>query len=181
MTPKNQPDYVYLRHVPLRKVHLFTMIQVVCFAILYAIKSADHEIKIVFPIMVVAIVGVRKLFDYFPKLFTQQELSWLDDIMPQEHKKVKDDIRHERSRHQSAVSNGSNSQKGASYSEKGASNSGILDFAKPVSMSRTTSKAIERVQNGELKSRHQSGASVKVHIKDLPTHTDDLDNSPFNE
>ena len=38
MTPKMQPDYVYLRHVPLRKVHLFTIIQMICFALLYAIK-----------------------------------------------------------------------------------------------------------------------------------------------
>lgn len=28
MPPKYQPDYNYLRHVPLNKVHLFTMIQV---------------------------------------------------------------------------------------------------------------------------------------------------------
>ena len=28
MPPKYQPDYHYLRHVPLRQVHLFTFIQV---------------------------------------------------------------------------------------------------------------------------------------------------------
>ena len=28
MPPKHQPDHVYLRHVPLKKVHLFTIIQV---------------------------------------------------------------------------------------------------------------------------------------------------------
>ena len=28
MPPKYQPDYIYLRHVPLRRVHLFTAIQV---------------------------------------------------------------------------------------------------------------------------------------------------------
>ena len=38
--------------------------------------------------MVVAIVGIRKIFDFTPKLFSQRELSWLDDIMPQEERKV---------------------------------------------------------------------------------------------
>ena len=38
--------------------------------------------------MVVAIVGVRKLFDYFPGLFSQRELSWLDDVMPEKDRKV---------------------------------------------------------------------------------------------
>ena len=28
MPPKYQPDYIYLRHVPLRRVHLFTLVQV---------------------------------------------------------------------------------------------------------------------------------------------------------
>ena len=28
MPPKHQPDHIYLRHVPLKKVHLFTLIQV---------------------------------------------------------------------------------------------------------------------------------------------------------
>lgn len=37
--------------------------------------------------MVAAIVFIRKSFDWF-KVFTQRELSWLDDVMPEEHKKV---------------------------------------------------------------------------------------------
>jgi len=45
-------------------------------------------VSIAFPIMVVAIVGIRKIFDFIPKLFSQRELSWLDDIMPQEERKV---------------------------------------------------------------------------------------------
>ena len=36
--------------------------------------------------MVAAIVFIRKSFDWF-KVFTQRELSWLDDVMPEEHKK----------------------------------------------------------------------------------------------
>jgi len=40
---------------------------------------------------VVALVGVRKLFDF--GLFTQQELKWLDDIMPESTKKKKEDAK----------------------------------------------------------------------------------------
>ena len=110
MPQKFQPDYIYLRHVKLLKgkastvwfntnralisqklnytsVHLFTVIQLICFGILYAIKSLK-TVSIAFPIMVVAIVGIRKIFDFTPKLFSQRELSWLDDIMPQEERKV---------------------------------------------------------------------------------------------
>merc|ERR1712142_1426105 len=78
MPAKYQPDYVYLRHVPLYKVNLFTAIQLGCFTVLWVVKSVK-SISIAFPIMVVAIVGVRKAFDFCPKLFTQRELSWLDD------------------------------------------------------------------------------------------------------
>lgn len=39
MPAKFQPDYTFLRHVKLMKVHLFTIIQLLCFGILYAIKS----------------------------------------------------------------------------------------------------------------------------------------------
>ncbi|KAH3748022.1 hypothetical protein DPMN_182459, partial [Dreissena polymorpha] len=55
MPAKYQPDYSFVRNVPIRRVHLFTLIQVLflCF--------------------------VRKGLD---KLFTQRELKWLDDILP---------------------------------------------------------------------------------------------------
>ena len=39
MPQKFQPDYTFLRHVKLIKVHMFTAIQLLCFGILYAIKS----------------------------------------------------------------------------------------------------------------------------------------------
>ena len=51
MPQKYQPDYVFLRHVPIRKTHLFTFIQIVCLAILWTIKSIK-SISIIFPIMV---------------------------------------------------------------------------------------------------------------------------------
>ncbi|NWU07620.1 S4A4 protein, partial [Cephalopterus ornatus] len=47
---KHQPDLPYLRHVPLRRVHLFTVIQLLCLALLWVIKSTTAAI--VFPVMV---------------------------------------------------------------------------------------------------------------------------------
>ncbi|NXX74769.1 S4A4 protein, partial [Urocolius indicus] len=51
LTPaKHQPDLAYLRHVPLRRVHLFTIIQLLCLALLWVVKSTVAAI--VFPVMV---------------------------------------------------------------------------------------------------------------------------------
>lgn len=50
MPAKHQPDLVYLRHVPLRKVHLFTFMQILCLALLWILKSTVAAI--VFPVMV---------------------------------------------------------------------------------------------------------------------------------
>lgn len=86
MPGKHQPDYVYVRHVPLKRIHMFTAIQVGGLALLWIIKKTPPY-SIAFPLMVAAIVFIRKSFDWF-KVFTQRELSWLDDVMPEEHKKV---------------------------------------------------------------------------------------------
>ncbi|XP_055869437.1 sodium bicarbonate cotransporter 3-like isoform X2 [Biomphalaria glabrata] len=87
MPPKYQPDLLYLRHVKTNRVHIFTAIQVICLSILWAIKSIK-VISIAFPVMVLAMCFVRKGMD---KIFTQQELKWLDDIMPETHKREKED------------------------------------------------------------------------------------------
>lgn len=50
MPAKHQPDFIYLRHVPLRKVHLFTIIQLSCLILLWVIKTS--KAAIVFPMMV---------------------------------------------------------------------------------------------------------------------------------
>lgn len=51
MPQKYQPDYRFLRHVPLIKVHLYTGIQITSLAALWAVKSIS-SISIVFPLMV---------------------------------------------------------------------------------------------------------------------------------
>ncbi|XP_023586238.1 sodium-driven chloride bicarbonate exchanger isoform X14 [Trichechus manatus latirostris] len=90
MPAKHQPDFIYLRHVPLRKVHLFTVIQMSCLGLLWIIKVS--RAAIVFPMMVLALVFVRKLMDL---LFTKRELSWLDDLMPESKKKKLEDAEKE--------------------------------------------------------------------------------------
>uniref|UniRef100_A0A670ZJ90 Anion exchange protein n=1 Tax=Pseudonaja textilis TaxID=8673 RepID=A0A670ZJ90_PSETE len=86
MPAKHQPDLIYLRYVPLWKVHVFTVVQLTCLILLWAIKASAAAV--VFPMMVLALVFVRKLMDL---CFTKRELSWLDDLMPESKKKKEDD------------------------------------------------------------------------------------------
>ncbi|XP_074878102.1 electroneutral sodium bicarbonate exchanger 1-like [Buteo buteo] len=89
MPAKHQPDFIYLRHVPLQKVHLFTVIQLTCLVLLWTIKVS--RAAIIFPMMVLALVFVRKAMDF---CFSKRELSFLDDLMPERKKKL-DDARNE--------------------------------------------------------------------------------------
>lgn len=87
MPSKYQPDHMYLRHVPIKRVHLFTFMQIVCLVVLWVIKTIK-SVSIVFPIMVLATCFVRKAMD---RVFTQRELKWLDDIMPEATTREKED------------------------------------------------------------------------------------------
>nr|XP_033341473.1 electrogenic sodium bicarbonate cotransporter 1 isoform X4 [Megalopta genalis] len=89
MPVKYQPDYMFLRQVPLKRVHLFTVIQLTCLACLWIIKSFSST-SILFPLMLVVMIGIRKSLDL---LFTQRELKILDDVMPEPHRKHADDLR----------------------------------------------------------------------------------------
>ncbi|XP_049532783.1 electroneutral sodium bicarbonate exchanger 1 isoform X11 [Anopheles darlingi] len=91
MPAKYQPDYMFLRQVPIRRVHLFTMIQLACFVVLWLIKSFSIT-SILFPLMLVVMIGVRKSLDY---LFTKRELKILDDIMPEMTKRARADDLHQ--------------------------------------------------------------------------------------
>ncbi|CAF3407654.1 unnamed protein product [Rotaria socialis] len=78
MPQKYQPDYSYLRHVRISRVHLFTVVQIVSLVGLYVLKNIK-SIAITFPLLILGTCFVRKLMD---KVFTQEELYWLDDILP---------------------------------------------------------------------------------------------------
>ncbi|GAA6109893.1 electrogenic sodium bicarbonate cotransporter 4 isoform X1 [Tachysurus ichikawai] len=86
MPAKHQPDYTYLRHVPLRRVHLFTLLQVVCLTVLWILKSTF--LAIIFPVMILGLMLVRKMLDM---VFSQHDLAWLDDLLPGKEEKKKDD------------------------------------------------------------------------------------------
>jgi len=79
MPKKYQPDYPYLRQVQIGRVHIYTSIQVACFVALWLIKSFSQT-SILFPLMLVIMIVIRKLLDY---VFTKKELQVLDDILPE--------------------------------------------------------------------------------------------------
>lgn len=87
MPTKYQPDLTYLRRVKTKRVHLFTFIQITCLAVLWAIK-AIKAISIVFPMMVLGTCFVRKAIE---KVFSMDELKWLDDLMPEDSRKKKEE------------------------------------------------------------------------------------------
>ncbi|XP_039972736.1 sodium bicarbonate cotransporter 3 isoform X2 [Xiphias gladius] len=91
MPAKHQPDLIYLRYVPLWKVHVFTVVQLSCLIVLWAIKASAAAV--IFPMMVLALVFIRKLLDF---CFTKRELSWLDDLIPESKKKKDDDKKKEK-------------------------------------------------------------------------------------
>ncbi|XP_051981216.1 electrogenic sodium bicarbonate cotransporter 1-like isoform X4 [Xyrauchen texanus] len=98
MPAKHQPDLVYLRHVPLRKVHLFTFVQLLCLALLWILKSTVAAI--IFPVMILALVAVRKALDY---VFSQHDLSFLDDVIPEKDKKKKEDEKKKKKKKQGSI------------------------------------------------------------------------------
>ncbi|CEF68357.1 Na[+]-driven anion exchanger 1 [Strongyloides ratti] len=89
MPMKYQPDAIYIRHVPIKVIHAFTGWQTACLMILWGVKSYK-PISIAFPIMLVVMVGIRKLME---KFFDPKDLKYLDDTMPDFHLRRKEDAR----------------------------------------------------------------------------------------
>ncbi|ELU05030.1 hypothetical protein CAPTEDRAFT_177933 [Capitella teleta] len=87
MPAKYQPDFAYLRHVRTNRVHLFTVIQLVCFIGMWVVKTTKTT-AIAFPLMLLVLCGVRKLMDF---MFTQSELYWLDHLFPEAMRRMKED------------------------------------------------------------------------------------------
>jgi len=72
--PKNYPAYIYVQKLPIKRVHLYTFVQVVCLAILYGLKEIK-ETSVVFPFFMASLAIIRKALKY---MFTPEELKWLD-------------------------------------------------------------------------------------------------------
>lgn len=75
--------------VPIRRVHIFTAIQLTCLVCLWVIKSFSST-SILFPLMLVVMIGIRKSLDLF---FTRREMKILDDVMPEMTKRNQDELR----------------------------------------------------------------------------------------
>merc|ERR1712032_340465 len=74
------PQYPYIKALQqsedssMKRVHVFTFLQLLCLGILYALKSIK-AVAVVFPFFIAALVGVRAAFR---KIFTEEELEALD-------------------------------------------------------------------------------------------------------
>ena len=79
MPSKYQPDHLFLRHVPLRRVHLFTLIQTLCVVAMWGLKLIK-PISFTFPLCVMAMCFVRKAMERF---FSANELGWIDELIPE--------------------------------------------------------------------------------------------------
>ena len=71
MQPSKYPVQPYTQYMKPWRMHLFTLIQLFFFALLYAVKSIK-AIAIAFPICIMACIPVRLYL--LPKIFTRDEL-----------------------------------------------------------------------------------------------------------
>jgi len=70
--PKLYPTSHYLKIVPIRKIHLFTAIQLVCLVVLWVLKTS--KIGITFPLLIAALVPIRI---FFSRYFEEKEMDAL--------------------------------------------------------------------------------------------------------
>uniref|UniRef100_A0A667ZRL2 Anion exchange protein n=1 Tax=Myripristis murdjan TaxID=586833 RepID=A0A667ZRL2_9TELE len=70
MPPKYHPDHTYVRKVRTLRMHLFTCIQVVCLAVLWAVMSTQASLA--FPFVLILTVPVKMLL--LPRIFTLREM-----------------------------------------------------------------------------------------------------------
>ncbi|XP_051909773.1 anion exchange protein 2b isoform X2 [Hippocampus zosterae] len=74
MPPKYHPDHSYVRKVRTLRMHLFTCIQMVCLAVLWAVMSTQASLA--FPFVLILTVPVKMFL--LPRIFTSREMICLD-------------------------------------------------------------------------------------------------------
>ncbi|XP_075903855.1 anion exchange protein 2b isoform X2 [Nelusetta ayraudi] len=74
MPPKYHPDHTYVRKVRTLRMHLFTCIQLVCLAALWAVMSTQASLA--FPFLLIMTVPVKMFL--LPRIFTSREMACLD-------------------------------------------------------------------------------------------------------
>ncbi|KAL7073970.1 hypothetical protein ACQ4LE_006611 [Meloidogyne hapla] len=80
MPVKYQPDYIWLRSVPIKRVYTFTCIQLLSIAALLAMKYSSSMLSMMFPMMLILTVLLRMFL--LQRLFTRREIKALDDELP---------------------------------------------------------------------------------------------------
>ena len=66
----------YTRRVPIKTIHLFTLVQFVCLVVLCVINLyPSRPVRILFPVFIAALVPVRAILDRF---FDKDHLAFLD-------------------------------------------------------------------------------------------------------
>uniref|UniRef100_A0A8D3CA72 Anion exchange protein n=1 Tax=Scophthalmus maximus TaxID=52904 RepID=A0A8D3CA72_SCOMX len=74
MPPKYHPDHTYVRKVRTLRMHLFTCIQMVCLAVLWAVMSTQASLA--FPFVLILTVPVKMFV--LRRIFTVREMACLD-------------------------------------------------------------------------------------------------------
>ncbi|XP_077952180.1 anion exchange protein 2b isoform X2 [Gasterosteus aculeatus] len=74
MPPKYHPDHTYVRKVRTLRMHLFTCIQVVCLASLWAVMSTQASLA--FPFVLILTIPVKMFL--LSRIFTSREIACLD-------------------------------------------------------------------------------------------------------
>ncbi|CAE7235260.1 SLC4A10 [Symbiodinium sp. CCMP2592] len=74
--PAKYPQYHYIQKLPISRVHLYTVVQVICLGILYGLK-AIKETSVVFPFFMASLAIIRKAMRF---MFTEDELKQLDGL-----------------------------------------------------------------------------------------------------
>ncbi|CAE7601286.1 Slc4a1 [Symbiodinium natans] len=73
-TSKYPPRFHFLHELPTTRVHLYTLFQVICLGILYALKTIS-EVAVVFPLFIATLAVIRKALG---SIFSEAELQLLD-------------------------------------------------------------------------------------------------------
>ena len=73
--PSKYPISPYTKYMKPKRMHLFTVIQLILFALLYTVKSIK-SIAIAFPILIAACIPIRLFL--LPKIFSEEELILID-------------------------------------------------------------------------------------------------------
>uniref|UniRef100_A0A8D0H8M6 Anion exchange protein n=2 Tax=Sphenodon punctatus TaxID=8508 RepID=A0A8D0H8M6_SPHPU len=74
MPPKYHPNEAYVRKVKTWRMHIFTLIQVICLAVLWAVKSTVASLAL--PFLLILTVPLRRFL--LPAIFSNLELKCLD-------------------------------------------------------------------------------------------------------